>query len=507
MGSAYKYTVLAGNTGEAESQTSARRKSFGKSPRTWCLRFVVTMFTLVLLFQLWSALIRATHAVEPGSQGDCDTPDGGFQCNSSISHNWGQYSPFFLAPSEIDASVPSGCEVTFAQILSRHGARDPTASATAAYGETIEQIQSSVTNYGEGFEFIKDYQYTLGADQLSDFGRQEMFNSGVHFYNRYQILARNNTPFFRSDGQQRVVESGQKWTEGFHQALLGDSGRAGGPADEFPYKMVIIPNEDGTNNTLNHNLCTAFENTKLGKEAQKEFMESAMGGITERLNNGLEGANLTTKQAVQIMELCPFETVADPQATLSQFCTLFTQRDWEAYDYLQTLGKWYGYGNGNPLGSTQGVGFVNELIARLLQKPVEDHTNTNSTLDSDPSTFPLDKKLYADFSHDNDMLGIYAALGIYNATAPDSVPKKERRSAQELSGFSSSWAVPFAARMFVEKMTCAGQNEELVRILVNDRVTPLQNCDADSMGRCTLSKFVESLSFARSGGRWDQCFV
>ncbi|KAI6363096.1 hypothetical protein MCOR25_006038 [Pyricularia grisea] len=503
MGSGYEYSALPGNT----EKTASRRKSFATLRRTWCLQFAVMMFSLVLLCQLWSALIRATHAVEPGPKGKCDTPDRGFQCNSSISHNWGQYSPFFSLPSEINASVPSGCEVTFAQILSRHGARDPTASATANYAETIDQIHLSVTNYGEGFEFIKDYEYTLGADQLSDFGRQQMVNSGLHFYSRYRTLARNNTPFFRSDGQQRVVESGQKWAEGFHQALLGDSGRADGPKDEFPYKMVIIPNEDGTNNTLNHNLCTAFENSKMGKEAQNEFLETAIDSIRERLNSGLEGANLTTKQAVQIMELCPFETVANPQATLSKFCTLFTEQEWEAYDYLQTLGKWYGYGNGNPLGPTQGVGFVNELIARLLRKPVEDHTNTNSTLDKDPATFPLDKKLYADFSHDNDMMGIYAALGIYNATAPDSVPKNKRKSAQELGGFSASWAVPFAARMFVEKMTCAGQNEELVRILVNDRVMRLQNCGADKMGRCTLSKFVKSLSFARSGGRWDQCFV
>jgi hypothetical protein len=67
--------------------------------------------------------------------------------------------------------------------------------------------------------------------------------------------------------------------------------------------------------------------------------------------------------------------------------------------------------------------------------------------------------------------------------------------------------VPFAARAYVEKMACRGTDEELVRILVNDRVIPLQNCDADDRGRCTLSKFVDSLSFAREGGRWDECFV
>jgi len=48
-------------------------------------------------------------------------------------------------------------------------------------------------------------------------------------------------------------------------------------------------------------------------------------------------------------------------------------------------------------------------------------------------------------------------------------------------------------------------SEELVRVLVNDRVAPLQSCEADGLGRCKLSAFIESLSFARDGGLWDQC--
>ena len=51
-----------------------------------------------------------------------------------------------------------------------------------------------------------------------------------------------------------------------------------------------------------------------------------------------------------------------------------------------------------------------------------------------------------------------------------------------------------------------GFEEEQVRILVNDRVLPLESCGANAFGMCSLSAFIESLSFARSGGRWDQCF-
>jgi hypothetical protein len=44
-------------------------------------------------------------------------------------------------------------------------------------------------------------------------------------------------------------------------------------------------------------------------------------------------------------------------------------------------------------------------------------------------------------------------------------------------------------------------------VIVNDRVLPLTQCGGDYLGRCTLSKFVDSLGFARSDGEWDQCFV
>lgn len=39
-------------------------------------------------------------------------------------------------------------------------------------------------------------------------------------------------------------------------------------------------------------------------------------------------------------------------------------------------------------------GWVNELIARLTDSEVVDETCTNRTLDSDPKTFPLGKKLF-----------------------------------------------------------------------------------------------------------------
>lgn len=168
----------------------------------------------------------------------------------------------------------------------------------------------------------------------------------------------------------------------------------------------------------------------------------------------------------------------------------------------------YGFGPGNPLGPTQGVGFTNELIARMTDTAVVDATSTNSTLDSNPATFPLGIPLYADFSHDNDMTTIFSAIGLFNATlATGQLSNTTVEAENQTAGYSAASTVTFGARAYFEKMECSGQSEELVRILINDRVQPLTQCGGDALGRCTLSSFINSLSFARGNGLWSQCFT
>ncbi|KAK1573286.1 histidine acid phosphatase, partial [Colletotrichum navitas] len=414
----------------------------------------------------------------------------------NIQQLWGPYSPFFSEPepSEISAAIPPGCEITFAQVLSRHGARDPIRVMAEKFAELVHRIHTSVTRYGRGYEFIKTYKYTLGTEQLTPLGERELIESGKAFHKRYQALAAMNKPFIRAAGQERVIESGHNWIQGFYGSIT----------DGHKRDMLIIPEAHGVNNTLKHGLCTAFEHdihSNLGKAARVKWRNIFTRPIIDRLNHNLPGARLTAADVLTFMELCPFNTVVNGK--MSQFCNLFTLEEFLDFEYYQTLDKYYRFHEGNPLGPTQGVGFTNELIARLTQKPVVDHTSTNSTLTSNPATFPLNRKLYADFTHDNDMYSIYGALGLYSKTPKLSTT--QRMSVSETRGFSSR-LVPFAARMYVEKMRCNSLEEEMVRVLVNDRVVPLLGCHADNLGRCRLSPFVESLGFARRGGLWDRCF-
>lgn len=434
----------------------------------------------------------------PTSQtnGTCDTVEQGYVCKPKTMHHLGQYSPWFAAPSEINVAPPSGCEVSFANVLSRHGGRFPTMNKSPQYALLIAKIHNTSKAYPGNFGFLKDYQYTLGSDSLTAAGQQEMVNSGMQFFNRYTALAQNNTPFVRSASQQRVIESAQKWLSGLAQSL-----------NTQPQPInLIIPESSSENNTLSHDSCPAADKSsanEAGDKVIKQWVEKFVPSIKDRVNSKL-GTDLSKSEIISLMDLCPYDTIAQPLAQVSPFCQLFSHKEWQSYDYYQSLGKWYGFGMGNPLGPTQGVGYVNELLARLTGQPVVDHTNTNTTLDSDPNTFPLDKKLYADFSHDNDISNILAALGLYNKTSP--LSGTNYTSAKNANGFSAAWTVPFAARMYVEKLQCQQASEEFVRIIVNDRVQPLDFCGGDQYGRCTLSDFVNSQSFAQQGGLWSQCY-
>lgn len=125
-------------------------------------------------------------------------------------------------------------------------------------------------------------------------------------------------------------------------------------------------------------------------------------------------------------------------------------------------------------------------------------------------TFPLNRTIYADFSHDNQMIAIYAALGLFpQSTPPDPVHPDPKRN------WLASRLVPFSARMVTEKLVCArnaagtGKAGEYVRIVVNEALQPLKFCGAKGDGLCELSKFVGSQAYARNNADKDfeKCFA
>jgi len=353
----------------------------------------------------------------------------------------------------------------------------------------LEKLINAGSYSGKKYQFLRDFEWDLGVADLLPLGVREAFDSGSEHYLRYKhLVTGSQLPFVRTTDSERVVYSAANWTQGFSAA----SGHVYSPS-----VSVVISEEKGANNTLDGSRCP---NAKGHNEPGRTWRDKFAPPIVERINGAAPGAELENDDAVELMPLCAFETLF--HETPSPFCSLFTTEEWQAREYYDDLLKYYKTGHGNPLGPVQGVGYANELLARLTGQPVRDRTQTNQTLDASPVTFPLDRNFYADFSHDNQMVAIYSAIGLFR---PDEPPATDRLD------LARTWRIsrmtPFSGRMITEKLRC-GDGEEYVRILVNDAVQPLEFCGANEDGLCTLSAFVESQGYARSNGDgdWEKCF-
>lgn len=269
------------------------------------------------------------------------------------------------------------------------------------------------------------------------------------------------------------MNSAVNWTAGFADA----SGQL-----YDPIVSVIIPETTTSNNTLENKMCP---NSKASLDEANVWRDAFSAQIVQRLNGAAVGAELISEDIPGLMSLCAFETVYEEKA--SPFCDIFSLEEFQAYEYYWDLLKYHETGYGNPLGRVQGVGYVNELLARLTGSPVEDRTQTNSTLDSSPVTFPLDRTVYADFSHDNQMVAIYGALGLVPQTSHPNPTKADPQRTWVVSRL-----VPFSGRMVTEKLRCfeAETPGDFVRILINDAVQPLGFCGLGD-GFCELEAFVE----------------
>ncbi|KAG6840186.1 hypothetical protein C0991_008350 [Blastosporella zonata] len=270
------------------------------------------------------------------------------------------YSPY--AAIDEYQTAPKGCRVIQANILQRHGARYPTSGASKAIVTALTKL-SSVKEYTDSsLEFLRSHTYALGTDVMVPFGASQSLASGREHYERYKyLLSQEQLPFVRASSVERVVHTASNWTTGFSLA----SHHIYNPT------LSVILYKDA-NTTLADSMCPNAGDAGAQKGA---WVLKYASSIAARLNKHAPGANLTATDVYNLMNMCPFESVFYNR--LSPFCNLFTQAEFEQLEYYGDLDKYYHTGYGQALGPVQGVGYINELIARLTGKPVNDNTQTN----------------------------------------------------------------------------------------------------------------------------------
>lgn len=144
----------------------------------------------------------------------------------------------------------------------------------------------------------------------------------------------------------------------------------------------------------------------------------------------------TLTQCSSAQLLCNYETVS---YGYSSFCDLFSLTEWKGFEYSYDL---LVAGNNmfqSPVGRAVGIGYVDEFLARLEHHYLStSDTQVNRTLDSMPSTFPLDQTLYFDFSHISTITSALTAFGLtqFAQFLPTSGKSCEPQKSQSISNIS-----------------------------------------------------------------------
>ncbi|KIK68812.1 hypothetical protein GYMLUDRAFT_36309 [Collybiopsis luxurians FD-317 M1] len=395
-----------------------------------------------------------------------------------------------------DPETPKTCRVTGLHLLHRHGARYPNENATygnpADFAGRLHKAAKKWTAKGD-LKFMNDWTYKLGENTLTTFGRQQLYDLGISMRLKYGFLLNNFTeanviPVFRTESQHRMLYSALNFAIGFFGYPL-----------EGQYQQSTIIQEDGFNNTLApDSTCKNANKDSIGSRGDwyvKRWVATYLKKARKRLRSQLHGFKLTFEDVYAMQQMCGYETVA---IGYSKFCELFTQEEWEGFDYSVDLSFWYDAAFGSPVARVQGAGWVQELLARLEHRRMEPHEHrfsTNSTLNDNPITFPLNQSFYVDATHEEVVLNVLTALNVTalatNGPLPyDHIPKKQ--------SFKVSQLAPFASNVQFQLLECSSSSispGQQIRIIVNDAPVPLtgiRGCPEQKDGMCPVDTFVKA---------------
>lgn len=469
---------------------------------------------------------------------------------SIISGHWGQISPYADNNDTYfgvqDIGIPDGCGIEQVHSLQRHAQRFP----TSAYddGKNDENFASKLlnftmananANFSGPLSFLKYYRYSLGEGLLTGTGALTEFASGIQFWNRYGRLLYdaqkaqlaynasyvNGTarpkPVLRTTGQSRIENSQINWSLGFFGTSFEETPNPTFANATSAFNVVVIPEGGTENNTLaSYDSCLNEAKSPIldaGDLDVLKYVELYLQDATKRLQAYVpSGFTLTVNDTYAMQSICAYETayIGD-----SDFCGLFTTDEWAGFEQTLDMEYYYDYAWGNPTGRAQGIGYLQELLARLQKQYIlSSDSSVNSSLTNNSADFPLGQPFYLDASHDDILISVMTAMSLDYLKDPPNLsqypPNPDRK-------FVLSRLTPFGARLITEVIGCkaenpaakpnhvtqyySGQNgynasdapNKFIRMRLNSGILPLQSirggaCEGRTDGMCGMGDFIRS---------------
>lgn len=500
------------------------RRNRSREPKL--AKYVVIL--AVPLIALLILLIVATNvSSSPDKEATLAAPTGiAYASGFDMRNNWGSLSPYFdtgvaFPDTQGGHLWPPKCKLRQVHVLHRHAERYPTENRSKRMKTTIDKLKKANVGSGDSLGWLKDWEYSLGADLLVSRGVGSEYKSGADFWashgqflypsrpeNNLGIQGDNSTwatelnglnqtkPLFRATEQERIVASAHAWAAGFF-GFHGSEEDLPAQGKDF-YRLLLQKEAPGFNSTLaSYFSCPNALNSTYaipGRQRTQNWINSYLKSATQRLTKMLPDVEITPADAHNMQLLCAFETAA---YGTSRFCTLFTEVEWRGFEYSQDL-EFFGHsGPSAPFSKATGAGWVAELLARLEKRYFTNEDGdygVNTTITGDSEVFPLNQPIYLDMSHDSVIVSVLSALGLdfLESNLPDTRMPVPRN-------FVVSRLTPFAARLFVEVLDCEDSSQPQVRLVLNSRVLPLSGlyyCPTQRDGLCPLDKFTKSLKNA-----------
>ncbi|ORY14196.1 3-phytase A precursor [Clohesyomyces aquaticus] len=417
--------------------------------------------------------------------------------NRNIFQFLANLSPYFPNPRGFgveEYSVPAGSNVTWLNMVHRHGSRYPEATGRErTLGKKIMDAKGKFKAKG-ALEFLNNWQFMLGAEILVPMGKQELFNSGtLHYYQYGRLFPNNGSKIIaRTTTQRRMLESAEYFLAGFFGL---------GWTQNATLEMVI--ESDDFNNTMAGYKACKNSNWEGGQNAASEWAHIYLVETHLRIKGMISGdLDWTLDDTYNAQALCAYETVA---LGFSQWCGLFTFEEWHGFEYSLDIGFSAGVGFQSPVGRAIGIGYVEEVLARMQHHVITSPAaQINVTLDNNTVTFPIDQALNFDFSHDANIISILTAFGLtqFSKFLPTThtVPRE----------FILSHLEPFAGRLDIEiikapapinpnrsdpNIYLEGPPTSYVHFVLNQRTIPLgrslEGCGDRDDGWCEFDTFLE----------------
>ncbi|KAF2636570.1 3-phytase [Massarina eburnea CBS 473.64] len=526
---------------------------------------------IILLELLGEALaFNPLRAQEPITTRELDSDPDPIPPQTFISEHFGQLSAYRdLSPSYFNVShvgLPDGCRVAQVHLLQRHAERFPHPDDEMDglnIANFTKKVNAAVTA-GESFSgplsFLNAWSSGLGGEFLTNIGALSEISAGAKFWNEYgralygaergQLAYRESDrekdkgrkPLLRGTSQSRIHNSLLNWGLGFFgPSWQEDASFQTNWTDVF--HTVVMPegkDEKVSNNTLAaHHCCNNAETPGIGDIGDTHMLKYGSHfypSTSSRLATYLpQSFSLSAHDLYAMQLLCAYETAFLGSSPPSHFCTLFTTSEWQGFEQMLDIRFFYNQAFGNPTGRALGVGYVEEMLARIKEESIGDSwSSVNSSLTGDAESFPLGMKFYADFTHDKMVLGVLTALSL---DAIREVPDMTSFPPREERVFMISRLVPFAAHLVTEVVECGvgepvpverqyftssstsgtgnkdeGEKYRFVRMRLNNAILPLSSIRGDKCkGRpdelCPLDAFLESQKEASERAAYQEaCF-